>query len=87
MIESITVLTKEWQALVCADHYKDRDLHWTIETRWSYGKEPVYIIYHYGYVAEKIEEPCASYEDALERLARILRVAIETEKKWRDENE
>lgn len=72
IIEEITKLTDEWYSLIGSDHHKDRDCHWYIETKWSYGNSPVYIVQHYGYIIDEINEVCSTYEDALKTLKRIL---------------
>ena len=72
IIEEITNLTDEWYHLIGKDHHKDRDCHWYIETKWSYGFPPKYLVCHYGYILDEIEEECDSYELALTRLKDIL---------------
>lgn len=72
IIEEITILTDEWYHLIGKDHHKDRDCHWYIETKWSYGFPPKYIVCHYGYLIDKIEEECDSYDLALVKLKDIL---------------
>ncbi len=79
-IREITDLTEQWYKLIGSDHHKDRDCHWYIETKWSYGCSPVYIIRHYGYILDEIEETWTSYEAALNRLKEILTQKIEEEK-------
>lgn len=49
--DQITELAKRWYNYVCKDHHKDRDCHFYVQKKWSYGQEPVYIAYHYGYRA------------------------------------
>lgn len=71
-IEQITKLTDEWYRLIGKDHHKDRDCHWYIETKWSYGLAPKYIVCHYGYIIDTIEEECNSYDLALIKLKDIL---------------
>ena len=73
----ILKLTTEWDELVCSDLHKDRDCHWYIETRWSYGGTPEYRVFHNGYVTDEIEIACDTYETALEELRTILKRAIE----------
>jgi len=87
VIEEITTLTDEWYHLIGKDHHKDRDCHWYIETKWSYGYPPVYTVQHYGYIIDKIEEECDSYEKALIVLRDILKERIEEEKQSQKENE
>jgi hypothetical protein len=72
IIEEITNLTDEWYHLIGKDHHKDRDCHWYIETKWSYGFPPKYLVCHYGYLVDEIEEECDSHELALARLKDIL---------------
>lgn len=82
LIKEITKLTDEWYQLIGPDHHKDRDCHWYIETKWSYGQSPVYIIRHHGYILDEIEEIWTTYELALERLKQILLKSIEQEKEF-----
>lgn len=37
------------------DHHKDRDCHFSIVKKWSYGDEPVYAVEHDGYIHEFFE--------------------------------
>lgn len=78
--KQILKLTEEWYELVSGNHHKDRDCHWYIETRWSYGEKPEYRVFHNGYVTDNIEIACDSYETALIELRNILKRAIEREK-------
>lgn len=79
-IDEITELTKEWYNLIGRDHHKDRDCHWYVETKWSYGNKPLYVIHHYGYILDNIEEIWGTYELALNRLKEIIQEAINNEK-------
>ena len=74
--KTILALTNEWYSLIRGEHHKDRDCHWYIETKWSYGEPPVYHVYHYGYVGEEVDVPCATYEEALNVLWQALTDAI-----------
>jgi len=81
IVNDITVLTDEWYHLIGKDHHKDRDCHWYIETKWSYGLAPVYTIQHHGYILHDFEEvECTSYEDALKTLKDILIQKIKEER-------
>ena len=84
IIEEITKLTDEWYSLIGSEHHKDRDCHWYIETKWSYGRYPTYIIRHHGYVLDEIEENWSTYDMALKRLKEILEEKIKEEKEWRE---
>ena len=83
LLDEITKLTGEWYKLIGSDHHKDRDCHWYIETKWSYGNSPVYIVNHYGYIiTDEINESCSTYEDALKTLKKILYREIQEYKSW-----
>jgi hypothetical protein len=88
IIEEITKLTDEWRSLSAKGHCKDRDFHWYIETKWSYGQPPKYIVQHHGYILHDFEEiECSSYEEASIVLRDTLKEKIEEEKKLQKENE
>jgi len=72
LIDEITKLTDEWYFLIGKDHHKDRDCHWYIETKWSYGFPPKYHVQHWGYILGDIEEEFDSYDEALVELKNIL---------------
>ena len=86
IIEQITKLTDEWYFLIGKCHHKDRDCHWYVETKWSYGQEPTYTVHHYGYILDKIEEEFQNYDDALIFLRDILKEKIEEERKHKEED-
>jgi hypothetical protein len=85
IIEEITKLTDEWYHLIGKDHHKDRDCHWYIETKWSYGQPPKYSVQHFGYILDDIVEECDSYDEALIELREILKENIEEEKRLQRE--
>lgn len=91
LINEITKLTEEWYFLIGKDHHKDRDCHWYIETKWSYGFPPVYTVQHHGYILHDFEDiECSSYEEALIKLKETLTYEIKEYKKYitnEDENE
>jgi hypothetical protein len=74
--ETITDLACEYQAMIGGDHHKDRDCHWSITRRWSYGEDGGWILEHYGYLYEKLEMFFESYEEAQEALIDHLMAAI-----------
>jgi hypothetical protein len=86
IIEEITKLSDEWYTLIGPSHHKNRDCHWYVETKWSYGQPPTYTVQHYGYILDRIEEECESYEEALTVLRDILKEKIEEEKKSQEED-
>ena len=79
-IQEITKLTEEWYRLIGKDHHKDRDCHWYIETKWSYNLSPVYIVRHYGYILDEVDEKFETYEEALNFLKDFLIKSVEEEK-------
>jgi hypothetical protein len=87
IIEEITELTEEWYKLIGPNHHKDRDCHWYIETKWSYGQPPIYIMQHYGYIISELKETWKTYELALERLKEILTEEIKQYKIYKYDNE
>jgi hypothetical protein len=78
LVEQITELTTEWQTLVYAQgHHKDKDCHWSIETRWSYGDSPRYVVQHYGYIRpNEINVKYSTYPEAVRGLKLVLEEAI-----------
>lgn len=86
LVDDITKLTNEWYTLIGPEHHKDRDCHWYIETKWSYGQPPIYIIQHYGYIIDEVSETWNNYELALGRLKELLTREIKEYIKDRDEN-
>ena len=78
--KDIVRLSEEWHDLISGDHHKDKDCHWYIETRWSYGEQPEFRVLHHGYVTDDIEIACDSYDTALMELRTIIKRAIEREK-------
>jgi hypothetical protein len=84
--QEITKLTQEWYSLMGDDHHKDRDCHWYIETKWSYGQNPTHCVIHHGYVYKRIEENWSSYDGALNRLREILVDAIKEINEFRNNN-
>ena len=86
IIEEITKLTDDWRSLTAKDHCKDRDFHWYVETKWSYGYPPKYTVQHWGYILGDIEEEYNSYEEALFGLKNILTEKIKEEKTHEQEN-
>lgn len=75
--EEITALTARYYELVGRDHHKDRDCHWYVEKRWSYGGPPVYAVIHEGYCYDRVRVTCGTNAEAEEVLIRELNKAIE----------
>lgn len=76
LIEEITKLTDKWYSSIGGDHHKDRDCHWYVETKWSYGQAPVYAVVHYGYIFQDVVVACTTYEEALKELKSVIEAAI-----------
>lgn len=53
----ITRLSAIWYEYVGLDHHKDRDCHWIVETRFSYGEGPNFQAAHYGYILHDWNAP------------------------------
>jgi len=85
--EDIQKLASEYYELVCQDHHKDRDCHWNIVKRWSYGGKPKYHVEHFGYVYDyEYSEDFSTHKEALNELERVLKAAIAMVKKDIAEN-
>lgn len=78
--KKITELAVQYYSLISGEHHKDRDCHWKIETLWSYGQPPVYVVEHKGYLHETERATFDSYEGAMAFLRDELLEAIEIEK-------
>lgn len=78
LVEQITALAAEWQRLVYAQgHHKDKDCHWSIETRWSYGHLPRYAVLHHGYIQPyEINVKYNTYPEAVRGLKLVLEESI-----------
>lgn len=85
MEKEITKLTKLWYEIVGIDHHKDKDCHWYISKRWSYGQNPFYTVEHYAYIGEDIYEEFKTYVEAEAFLLCNLGEAIKGEKIWAEE--
>ena len=68
--EEITMLTEKWYQYANLDHHKDRDCHWYIEKRWSYGDEPYYQAFHNGYLLEDWSSPKCGTAELAETILR-----------------
>ena len=79
-------LTGLWMKYVSINHHKDRDCHWYVELDYAYGGEPLYKIYHYGYVFENIdyENAICGQGDYRSELVKLILRAFSEEKEWVD---
>lgn len=85
----LAALMNRYLELARSDHHKDRDCHFSIEKRWSYGEFKGYRVVHYGYVNCE-NEGCSAYfpteQAAQKHLEALLTKWIASEEKWRKEN-
>ena len=77
----ITELTKLWYCAL-VDHHKDNDCHFYIKMKWSYGKEPVYVVEHYGYILDEVYEEFETYAEAQDYLIKYLIESLTNECKF-----
>lgn len=84
--DEITGLTEKWYELI-GDNHKDRDCHWYVEARWSYGLTQVYVVVHDGQIFERVDEEFDTYAEALEGLKGYLERAISEEEAERGEDD
>ena len=84
--DEITGLTEQWYEMIGGEHHKDRDCHWYVEARWSYGLPQAYVVVHEGNVFERVEEEYDTYAEALEGLKGYLEQAISEEKAERGDD-
>jgi len=87
LVNEITRLTDEWYHLIGKDHHKDRDCHWYVETKWSYGDSPKYYVRHFGYILDDVEILGDCYKEALKKLKEFLINAIKEERKYKEIDE
>lgn len=88
LIEEITKLTKDWYTLIGPTHHKNKDCHWYIQTKWSYGLPPKYFVQHNGYILHDFEDQeFETYQEALQGLKKVLEESIEEERKYEGEDD
>ena len=84
----ILTLTDMWYRLIGPVHHKDRDCHFDIVERWSYGDKPLYKIIHYGYlVGDYFSEQYPTYELAAKDLVEFLERIIKEEARAQEEDQ
>lgn len=57
-------LNEMWMTVVGSDHHKDRDCHWSINQRFSYGERKGFTVEHYGYIYEDVSDTFPTWEEA-----------------------
>lgn len=78
----IDSLTRIWYMMVSLDHHKDRDCHWKINIRYSYGEKPTYTVRHSGYVYKNVKKTFNSLKEAENFLRHTIWCAIKREYQW-----
>jgi len=89
MTDTLTNVLTEYYTLLQEDHHKDRDCHFEISKRWSYGKPKGYYIRHDGY-CNKVgnygySEDYSTYEEAKQELIKLVSKWIEEEKQIKED--
>lgn len=78
--DKIHSLTAEWCNLVASDHHKDRDMHFHIDIKYSYGSVPVYVVSHEGYIEGRFSATFSTLEEAEEYLIKRLSIMVDIAK-------
>lgn len=80
--EKITKLTSMWyQCLI--DHHKDRDCHFKITKKWSYGNKPIYCVEHWGYIYDEMYDEFETMEEAEQDLIdRLFNIVTIEARRW-----
>lgn len=81
LYKEITELTAEYYKLIGQDHHKDRDCHFDIEHKWSYGEDTGWHVTHYGYINEWSAK-FTTEEAALKWMIQKLSGAIKNQKDY-----
>jgi hypothetical protein len=83
----LTRLTADWMSTIGPEHHKDRDCHFWIERRWSYGEPPKWVAEHHGYwIKEQFIRRCDTYREAIQALIGLLTHELAEAKKCIAEN-
>lgn len=83
----IEQLMKRYFELICKDHHKSKDMHFSILKTWSHGDFQGYEVVHNGYVNECWSDPFATYSDAENFLVKKLHEWIDEEERVQAEEE
>lgn len=79
----IVRLTRLWHEGVSLDHHKDRDCHWYITVKYSYGDQPTFTASHNGYIGPQWQgEEFTTYAQAAADLKHKLERCIEDRIAW-----
>jgi len=70
-------------AYINLDGHKDRDCHWYIEQKWSYGDRPYFQALHWGYIGKDFTgSKCDTLQEAQEELRDALVMELHRAKVW-----
>ena len=83
--DKIYALTSEWCNLVATDHHKDRDMHFHVDIKYSYGSLPVYVASHEGYIEGRFSATFSTLEEAEEYLIKKLSVMVDVARQVQEE--
>lgn len=88
-MKSLDELITEYYDVIQWDHHKDRDCHFQIGKKWSYGNDRKFYIEHYGYLNELFVYDIPSYKEAEEilrtKLTEWIKEVEETKAKYEPE--
>lgn len=76
--DKLNVLLDFWYHYVNCDHHKERDCHFYIQKKWSYGSDLEYEVYHDGYMMDIPYKEFETYDEALTYLVESLETEIES---------
>lgn len=83
--DAIIKLSNIWYNLISFDHHKDKDCHWYIEKKWSYGEKPDYHVIHNGYIGDCINKNFSTSKEAHEFLLCTLKKYIKEQFEWAED--
>jgi hypothetical protein len=86
--DALSRLVRQYYEALAADVHKERDCHWQIAERWSYGEPVGWFVEHDGYCYEGLDAdygedgPHPSRAEAERCMAEHLRAAIASVQGW-----
>lgn len=84
--EKIIKLNELWYDLIGQEHHKDRDCHFYLTQRFSYGNQVSYIVEHNGYINSDYgylnQTTWDTLEKAQEELIRLIYEMVNEETNW-----
>lgn len=86
--QRLTELTGQWMQTIRRQHHKDRDCHFVVERRLSYGDKPYWSAEHFGYWIERpFSKRCKTYREAVGALIALLTEEIAEAKRCIEERD